>query len=287
MNTLRRHPVAAFFVFAYLGSWLVWSPWWLSTSGLGWWTVTIPDGPIRLINLLGLFTGPFAAALAMAHVCDGRGGARRLLRRCVQGKTGVVWYAAALIVIPGALVAGLLLAPSVPREDGDPIVAGVLFMVFLLGGPIQEEPGWRGFALPRMQEHHHPLTAALLLGVVWTFWHAPLFLTKEWDTPRENIGDLLAYLAFVVALSVLMSWLTNGARGSVLLAILGHNAVNWALMVFPPVIGRAATAMWPVALGAVALALIVAVLTRGRLARTCPEADAPTAPEEPNDTVTT
>jgi uncharacterized protein len=49
--------------------------------------------------------------------------------------------------------------------------------VFLLGGPLGEEPGWRGFVLPRLQPRFGPLGGTLLLGFLWGCWHLPEFLT--------------------------------------------------------------------------------------------------------------
>ncbi|GAB3622250.1 hypothetical protein GCM10027418_03320 [Mariniluteicoccus endophyticus] len=152
------------------------------------------------------------------------------------------------------------------------VTAVVTFFVFFAGGPLQEEPGWRGFAQPRMQEHLHPLATAALIGALWTGWHAPLFFTREWDTPRNGPTDLLAYLVFVVGLGVVLAWLTNVSR-AVWLAILGHDVANWALTIGPPLLGRTADSIWPAALGVGALALIVVAATRGRLGL----ADAPTA----------
>ena len=80
--------------------------------------------------------------------------------------------------------------------------------------PLQEEPGWRAFALPRMQASMRPLAADAGLGVVHTLWHAPLFLTQEWDTARSDVGQLAAYLLLVVALSIVLSWVFNTSEGS-------------------------------------------------------------------------
>lgn len=270
MRTLiARHQLVSFFVLSYAGSWLVWAPWWASQSGTGWLPFQPPPGAIALLNTLGLFAGPFAAGLFVTVMVDGRAGLQRLLRRLIQVRARWSWYALALVAIPLAIGLGYLAMPAAaPRASG--AAAGVqlviMYVVFALGGPLQEEPGWRGFALPRLQARFHPALAALLLGVLWCLWHAPLFLTREWDTPRSNAGDLLAYLVFVVSLSFVLAWLTNGARGSVFLAMLGHNSVNWTLVALLPIaLGRAAASVWPAAAGAAVLAVIALVITRGRL----------------------
>ncbi|WP_127480706.1 CPBP family intramembrane glutamic endopeptidase [Nocardioides pantholopis] len=267
---IRRHPLTAFFVLAYLGSWTVWSPWWLSRSGVG----VLPFEPsfaaVAGINQLGLFAGPFAAALVVARIAEGPGAPRRLLDRVLQWRVRQRWYVLALVAIPLATAAGYLLSPgtALSPEDGaaaTSVLVTTTFLVYLLGGPIQEEPGWRGFALPRLQRRLHPMTAALVLGVIHCCWHAPLFLTEEWDTARQDPGQLLAYLVLVVSMSFVLSWLANGADGSVLLVVLGHNAVNWALFSAGHLTGEPVADNWPAAIGLAVLASIAVVTTRGRL----------------------
>lgn len=273
---IRRRPLMAFFVLSYLGSWVAWSPWWLSESGIGVLPFQLPFSAIAGINQLGLFAGPFAAALLVTRVSDGRDRLRGLLRRIVQWRAHPVWYLLALVAIPLATGIGYLLAPgtSLTLEGGGIAVLGLLmtnYLVYLLGGPIQEEPGWRGFALPRLQRRLHPMTAALVLGVIHCFWHAPLFLTDEWDTARQDPGQLLAYLVLVVSMSFVMSWLANGSRGSVMLVILGHNSINWALFAAGTLTGQPIVNNWPAALGLAGLAIITIAATRGRLGHQPPQ----------------
>ncbi|MCT1691230.1 CPBP family intramembrane metalloprotease [Brevibacterium sp. p3-SID960] len=174
------------------------------------------------------------------------------------------------MAIPLAAGIGYALVSGVDPEAGSSV--GFLFvfllssyLMFLLGGPLQEEPGRRGVALPLLQHRHHPLTAAIILGLIHCFWHAPLFATAEWDTARAGFGDDIAYLMFSLALSVVISWVFNGSRGSLLLAILAHNGLNWAILSAGGLTAAAATT-WPAALGTSVLALIAIALTRGRLA---------------------
>ena len=139
------------------------------------------------------------------------------------------------------------------------------YLVYIVGGPLQEEPGWRGFALPRLQKQMHPTSAALLLGIVHCFWHTPLFFTGEWDTARQDPSQLVAYLVLVVSLSFVMSWLANRAKGSILLPIFAHNGVNWALFTVAVLTGSLVITNWPAAIGMATLALIALIVTRGRL----------------------
>lgn len=144
-----------------------------------------------------------------------------------------VAYLLALVAIPAAVIAVLAILPGEtaggPELTGPALVIAPLVMggvAYLIGGPLQEEVGWRGFALPRSQERTSPVPAAVILGIVWGGWHLPQFLIVEWETPHRDVGDLLAFLAFTVAASIVLSWITNTARGSVLLAILAHNAIE-------------------------------------------------------------
>lgn len=275
---IKRRPLLAFFALAYLGSWVLWSPWWLSRSGLGVLPFQLPLSAVQGINQLGLFAGPFAAAFVVTRVADGREGVRRFRRRFIQWRAHPMWWVLALVGIPLAAGVGYLLVPGVAAAPaGGVAVVGTLavgYATLILGGPLQEEPGWRGFALPRLQERLHPMAAALLLGTIHCCWHAPLFFTREWDTPRDNPGQLVAYLILVLSMSVVLSWLFNGSGGSLVLAILAHTGINWAQLTVVTLTGTTIVSTWPAALGMALLAVVAAVATRGRLGYT-PESPLP------------
>ncbi len=267
---VKRRPLLSFFLLAFMGSWVMWSPWWLSQSGVGLLPFDLPFSAVAGINQLGLFAGPFAASFVVVRLAEGREGLRAFQRRILQWRVGPFWWVLSLVLIPTATGFGYLVASgfSFNPEDGGTILLGTLastYLVYLLGGPLQEEPGWRGFALPKLQQRLHPLIAALVLGVVHCLWHAPLFLTDEWDTARQDPGQYLAYLVLIVSMSFVMSWLANGSRGSILLPILGHNGVNWAIFAAGTLGGEEYSSNWPAAIGLAVLAGLVLVLTRGRL----------------------
>ncbi len=270
LDTTRSHPLLSFFVLAYLGSWLGWSPWWLSQTGIGLLPYELPYSAVAGINQLGLIAGPLVAVFVVTRIVSGRKGTKQLRKSFTQWRAHPLAYILALIAIPAVICSAYFLLSGVGiSSDLSPAVVVTLlttFVVYLAGGPIQEEGGWRGFALPLLQQRYHPLVAAVILGIVHCLWHAPLFFTREWDTARGDVSQLWAYLVLIVSMSVVMSWLVNRARGSVLLAILGHNSVNWSLFVVATLSGAAVANSWPAALGMMTLAVVAIVATRGRLA---------------------
>lgn len=137
------------------------------------------------------------------------------------------------------------------------------------GGPLFEEVGWRGFALPRMEAQLGPLHGTLLLGGLWALWHLPQYaVLPEWvaQSGGSDPASIAAFILLVVGLAPIMTWLLNRTRGSVLIAILAHASVNTALVMMPgqlfPKVGSTPV---PFALACAAMALVLIVLTRGRL----------------------
>lgn len=268
-NIIKKHPLISFFILAYIGSWIFWSPWWLSQSGIG----VLPYEPlftiVALINQLGLFAGPFAAAFLVTRIVEGRDGLKKFKQRIFRWSATPIAYLVAFAFIPASillgyfLMQGLTISPSFSVAAVGSIVT--TYLVYVIGGPLQEEPGWRGFALPRLQQKTHPIYAALLLGVIHCFWHLPLFFTKEWDTARQDPSQFVAYLLLIVSMSFVMSWVANRSRGSMLPSIFAHNGINWALFVVGAVSGTAVATNWPAGIGTAVLALVAIIVTKGRL----------------------
>lgn len=269
VSLIKKYPLLSFFIFAYLGSWIGWSPWWLSESGIGVLPYELPFNAIAGINQIGMFAGPFAAAFLITRIVEGRYGLKKFQKRIFQWRARPIVYAIAFIFIPVSIILGYFLMQAVATVPEISIATiGTLFityLIYLVGGPLQEEPGWRGFALPRLQRQIHPIGAALMLGIIHCFWHAPLFFTEEWDTARQDPSQLVAYLVLVVSLSFVMSWVANRAHSSVLLPIFAHNSVNWALFTVATLSGSAVLTNWPAAIGITILALVALLFTRGRL----------------------
>jgi membrane protease YdiL (CAAX protease family) len=212
VSLIRRYPLITFFVLAYA---LSWWPWILYSFDL------LPN------PIVGF--GPFLAALVVLALTEGKSGVGRLVRRMVRWRVGLRWYAVALLLpilvtlTAAALNVFLLGAQptsSVAELGGWSSFLQTFFLWLLIPGlsGTWEEPGFRGYALPRLQVGRSALLASLILGVLWAFWHLPFVATGE-----DIWVD--AFL-FPIIWSPVYAWLFNNASGSVLIVMLFHNMNN-------------------------------------------------------------
>jgi uncharacterized protein len=203
---MRKHPLIAFFVLAYL---------------LTWWIYPL----LKFSPLLGIFGlfGPAIAAIIMAAVTDGKSGVQALLHRAVLWRVRLPWYVIALglptlLSLATATLAYLVGATEFIRVGALAPIELVLFVLV-----VGEELGWRGYALPRLLEKRSALTASLILGVLWGLWHLPTFLVP--GTPQYGL-PFTAFVLLTIEYSILMTWVFIHTLGSVLIATLFHGAIN-------------------------------------------------------------
>jgi membrane protease YdiL (CAAX protease family) len=260
---------------AYAFSWIVWSPWVLGQDGAGVLPIHINPALIGYLNAAAILAGPTLAAFIMTATTEGRTGVRRLLGRFVLWRVGIKWYLFALLGVPLIMVLGTMVysmdLPNLGALGGPSYLLSYLAtfaLVIVLGGPLFEEPGWRGFALPRMERLHGPLLASLILGVLWALWHLPEFLVPSWAASSGGGGVLGITLFTLTALTftIVITWVFNNTRASLLLAILVHASIDTFSItlgaIFP---ARAVSSAFPLLIGFGVVALVLIVLTRGRL----------------------
>lgn len=228
---LRRRPLLAFFALACGISWGVWAPLWLPAFGVG----GLPVLPFH--HAIGAI-GPITAAFAMAGVESGAAGCRDLLRRMGLWRGRLLWVLVALLA-PFALLAVAVLAAwavggeplsfagfGVSREF--PAFSALGFLAYnVVSFGYGEETGWRGYALPRLQRRYSALAATLLLTAGWALWHAPLFLYRPGYTAMGAAGAA-GWLLSLLTGAVLLTWLYNESRGSILVVALFHATVDVA-----------------------------------------------------------
>lgn len=274
VDPIRRHPLIAFFTLANMLSWAAWLPYVVSQNGLGLWGFRFPDvaGTSQVLGVLpGAYLGPITAAFLVTAVVDGRAGLRAWGRRLWHWKVAPRWYAITLLGVPAAMLltglafsGGAIAAPSAAALAA--FVPVLAFQMVTTG--LAEEPGWRDFALPRLQNRFSPLGAAFVLGPLWGAWHLPLFLSDWGGYPDASWSRPVLFLAFCIAFNVVMSWVFNRTGQSLPLSMLMHVGVNtfasvmWA-EVFPTLDGE--MPLVAMATGAAVAAAGIVVATRGRL----------------------
>jgi membrane protease YdiL (CAAX protease family) len=171
------------------------------------------------------------AGLVAAWVAAGRPGLTSLLRRAIQLRPAGMWALYALLLplaweTVSALAWGLTHA-GVGRFEPAGLLRAVTVpaLIALTTGPIGEEFGWRGYLLPRfLRRFSSPIGATLVLGVLWSIWHYPLY----WNSVFATVAGGLNFTISVLCFSVLMTVLFAFTRGSVFWAIVMHWTVNTA-----------------------------------------------------------
>jgi uncharacterized protein len=214
-----RHSFArqllAFFILAYVIGWSSWLP-----------AFTIAAVP-KPVALIGLFA-PALAGLIVAGWADGQAGIRAILARFRIWRFGLRWYFVALGLIPAIFVVVALATTVLTGLDfehlagSNPwyfVVASFIFLMVITSG---EEIGWRGFALSRLEATlGGSFRASLVLGVLWGFWHLPLYLL-----PGQSRFPFVLFLLLTVGLSILYSVLFKRTQGSLLAAVLLHSSTD-------------------------------------------------------------
>jgi uncharacterized protein len=206
LSLVRRHPIITFFVLTYAIGWGC-IPLWTFQAG-----------------------APFIAALIVIPLTQGVAGLKELGLRMIRWRVRWYWYAVAIgmpLAVVGVIVGlNVALGASAPSMVQYSSISTILlvFAVRLVNpgdGPMGEEPGWRGFALPGLQgSDYSPLVSTLILGVLVTGWHVPnLFLEEGALQPSIIVGFLLA----TVAVTFWYTWLFNHTGGSVLMTLVSHS----------------------------------------------------------------
>jgi membrane protease YdiL (CAAX protease family) len=172
---------------------------------------------------------PSISAILLALAWESWHGLGDLFKRLFRWRFGIQWYALVLVGLP---VLGWLITRftgSHPLKDiRTPALILALLFNLLVTGPLGEELGWRGFALPRLLQRFSPFKASLILGVIWGIWHLPSFYVSA----MVQAGlSLPLFLLNAVCLSFLACWLFMNTGGSVLITVLLHYMVNFCVSV--------------------------------------------------------
>ncbi len=214
---------------AYAFSWSVEIP--LALIRNGWIHLKIPF----FIHYFAAF-GPALSAIIISSI-DPDYGLRKLLRGLLKWKAGWGWFIFSIFAPTILFALSLLFAdfrgdiinlPQLSRLDYLPgsNTLSTLF-IWLAAFGLGEEIGWRGFALPRLQKNRSALSASVILGVIWAFWHLPLFFYKDAYMALGLLTGFPLFLLSVLSASIVLTWLYNSTNGSLIMVVLFHGLFNF------------------------------------------------------------
>jgi len=210
-------------------SWAIWVP------SILYYTLThSPKIPpwLFVLGWLGVY-GPTTSALIMTWRGERTRGVRNLLSRLLSWRVRARWYILVFLIPLTIRFFGLLLYSFVNRTplgfDSSRLLLVIpTFLLAIPFGPMGEETGWRGYALPRLQASLGDLHGSLALGLLWVVWHIPGFFIPGLVLPPVPLEwhVVLNFLIRVFAITFVFTWVYNRTGGSLLISVLFHAAFN-------------------------------------------------------------
>ncbi len=232
--------IVLYFALTYLWAWIIWIPFVLPYFGVYEMTETL-EGLLMVAVMLGAF-GPLVAALILTYKDGGKKAIKQFFKKCLNFKIAPVFYVIAIITALAITafahyftnLLGIDNLPNtlLPEDITIPIyvlVLPYLLMLFILGGG-QEEFGWRGYIQDPLQDKIGIIKASLLIGFLWGFWHAPL-----WLIPGEGHSyySLAAFLLYTTSWSLIIGIIYNLSGKKMVIAWILHAVSNLSVPLFP------------------------------------------------------
>jgi membrane protease YdiL (CAAX protease family) len=230
-NHIVRGPLLAYIVLSYIYFWGFLALVMVILGILRLKPDSLPAWTLPVIVISGSWT-PNLAAVSVTGMLEGRKGIRQLLSKFFANRIAVRWYLVALFPFVFTFVAaGIYWLAGGVAAGNKGLSAGFwvgLIFLNLLQGATGEEAGWRGFALPRLLEKYGRVKGSLVLGLLWNFWHLPLWLLSGY----AGIDFLVYIFAFgvsIVSLTFLLTWISSKTPDNLIPIVIAHFSFNASL----------------------------------------------------------
>ena len=226
---VKQRPVLSFALFIVVWTWI------LMAVIIALVPVDPIEGPQFVhVALVFFVASPSVFGFVFTRMVDGKEGVRALLGRARRWRVNPIWYAASLLLIPAVIGLSVLIRGLLGADLAGLDVLGQLAFAapIALLAAVMEEFGWRGFMLPRLLKQHSSLKAALILGVVWALWHAPINYMGLSKYGWQALPILLALAILPIAQTVIMVWIHNSAKQSMLMMVLTHVSITGGFIMF-------------------------------------------------------
>lgn len=217
--------ILLFLLITFTWTWLLWLPSVLSQTG--------HSNPILFLFFIIGGYGPFVGAFSLTLINESRNGVRALWKRFWNVKIAIKWVLISFLLFPVLYIISSVIDLLV--QGNPPILAWIshpwviinyLLIAFFAGG-FSEEFGWRGYALDHFQVKFNALISSIIIGLIWGFWHLPVWFIAGDPHSIGGISDFFLFLLEVVSLSVLYTWLYNNTNRSILIAVILHTIYNF------------------------------------------------------------
>jgi membrane protease YdiL (CAAX protease family) len=229
-----------------------------------------------------LIAGPTLASFLVAAITTGRAGVRQLLRRYVLWRVGLHWYLLVFVGLPLIQLAVSSVLVGIGPLRAFIVQWPLYFTIFLpnvlitaVAAQLWEESGWSGFAIPALQRRFGAWRACLILGPLWALFHLPLFLVPGQIFPTKVdaitiVVQMVILMIGAIPLRMVMTWVFNNTKGSILIAILFHaalDACNAPSAYMTHLLSASQLGGYGLAtlLGPLAAAVVLLIFTKGRL----------------------
>jgi len=180
--------------------------------------------------------GPSLVAILLTLITEGKEGLIKLVKKVFIWRVNFYWYLFVLFSFAIIIILSLGIFSFISDESSVfktlikwQLLLPYFLLNFFLGGPLGEELGWRGYALPILQKKYNALMSSIIIGIFWTLWHLPLFFSPE---SQLSATPIPLFFLFNTSSSILFTWVYNNTNGSVLLCLLFHTSNNFFSAIF-------------------------------------------------------
>lgn len=236
MKSAHRYLIR-FFVFTFIWTWAIFLPFVLFNQGI----LEISEETLSKIQnpflVLGAF-GPLFGVLLTLPKEQGKGANARYLKTFLNLRLGWKAYVFAVLILGGLSFTAWILPEAFGHERLSMLLPSIwlfppyLLLMILLGGG-QEEFGWRGYALPRLEKIYGIWIANLILGILWGIWHLPLWFIEGTSQIYMNFG---AFMLFTIGSSYILSWIMSLSGNKPFAGLYAHGLSNALVPLLPTII---------------------------------------------------
>lgn len=231
---LKKKQILLFLIMTFAGTYLCWGTLLLSSKGILSKDIYTNNMYYTFFRVLGS-SMPSIMGIVIIGYLNGVQKIKLLLKKITNWRFNVVFYMFSLLTLNAQIFLSCFICSIIGfnikvfvnnsfqgfKTDSILGIFALFLVIVLFGGPLQEELGWRGFLLPRLQKKFHPVFSAVIVGVIWSLWHLPMFFISG-----TGYNDFLVYMAETIILSIEITWIYNKTNGSLLFPILIHGIDN-------------------------------------------------------------